>query len=597
MEVLHLVPVNPTHLYPSTPDPGSYTVSLQVSDQFGCGASTGNYKIGVDTPSSSFTLTSTFASCPPLVDTFAFTGHYAKSLKWVFGDGGISALDTPVHYYNVPGTYSPYLIVTSHGGCTATAPAQTVKILGPYGALSYSPLQGCHTLTVNFNVVTGNIVKYLWVFSNTQTDSTLVPNISFTYDSIGKFLPIVVLEDPSGCNVPIYGSDTVLVIGSTPKFGIDKNALCANGTVQFSDSTTSIGTIQTYLWDFGDGTNSSLENPSHFYTTPGSYSVRLIVTTTSGCSDTSKQNTVIKVVANPTIDIGGANSQCAPAAITFTGIEVVADTSALTWAWNFYNGQTSSQQNPAIQNYNTAGSDSVLLKVTNSSGCVDSVVKYFTINPAPPTNAGADTAICVGQSVTLTASGASTYNWLPPNGTLSCTNCASPVATPTTTTTYVVAGTSVFNCVQNDSITVNVILPQSISVTPLTDSICLGQNITLTASGETLYTWTPAAGLSNPNIANPIASPDTTTTYQVSGTDIKSCFTDTKSLTISVFNYPKIDAGPNVTIPIGTSYQFNGNGSSDIDSISWTPALGLSCTDCLSPLASPRFNNHLCCKS
>jgi len=577
---------NPTHLYAPTTYPMTYTVSLQVSDQFGCGASTGNYKIGVDTPSASFTLSSTFASCPPLVDSFDFTGHYAKTLKWVFGDGGISGLDSPVHYYNIPGTYSPYLVVTSHGGCTSTAPAQNVKILGPYGALSYSPLQGCHTLTVNFNVITGNVVKYLWVFSNTQTDSTLVPNISFTYDSIGKYLPIVVLEDPSGCNVPIYGSDSIVIIGSTPKFSVDKDTLCSNGSVQFSDSTTSVGTIQTYQWNFGDGTTSNLENPAHFYSAPGSYSVSLIVTTTTGCSDTSKQNTVVNVVAAPSIDIGGATSQCVPATISFTGIALVADPS-LTWSWNFYNGQTSAVQNPPAQVYTTPGSDSVLLKATNSSGCSDSVTKYFTINPSPGISAGADTTVCVGQSVTLIATGGLSYNWLPPNGTLSCITCDSTVATPTTTTTYVVSGTSIYNCVQNDTVVVNVITPQSISVTPLTDSICLGQGVPLLASGETLYTWTPATGLSNPNIANPVASPDSTTTYQVTGTDIKSCFSDTKSLTISVFNYPKIDVGPNVTLPIGTSYQITGNGSSDIDSISWTPTIGLSCTDCLSPLASP----------
>jgi gliding motility-associated-like protein len=579
--------LNPTHIYPI----GTYKVSLRVIDQFGCLDSSLNYNIVIDTPSASFTLTDTFASCPPLVDTFTFTGSYYKSLKWVFGDGGISSLlppQSPVHYYNIPGTYSPYLVVTSHGGCTATAPARTVKILGPYGALSYSPLQGCHTLTVNFNVVTGNIVKYLWVFSNTQTDSTNTPSISFTYDSIGKYLPIVVLEDPSGCNVPIYGSDTIYIIGSTPKFGYDKSTFCANGTVQFSDSTTSTGTIGSYFWDFGDGNTSTSQNPSHPYSAPGLYSVKLVVTTTTGCKDSITQNNLIKVVASPVIDITGAASQCVPATLNFQGTETVADTSAIIWAWNFYNGQPSSSlQNPPAQTYAVAGSDSVMLKATNSSGCTDSVSKYFTIYPLPPTYAGADTTICVAQSASLSASGAATYNWLPPNNTLSCTNCASPTATPDSTTTYVVSGTSAFGCVYDDTVVVTVIQPASLSLTPLTDSICLGQSVILNASGEALYTWSPTTGLSNPSIANPSASPDTTTTYQVTGTDIKSCFTNTQSVTITVFNYPKIDVGANVTIPIGTSYQISGNGSSDIDSISWTPTIGLSCTTCLSPLASP----------
>ncbi len=576
--------VNPTHLYAK----GTYDVTLKVVDQFTCTASvTKTAYITVDTPTAAFTLSNTFGTCPPLIDTFTFHGSYYKTIKWSFGDGGTSSLVDPVHYYTIPGTYTAGLTVISHGGCIATAPSATVTILGPYGALSYSPLQGCHTLAVNFNVVTSNVVKYIWVYTSTNVDSTLVPNSSFTYDSAGKFLPIVILEDATGCNVPVYGKDSIFIVGSKPNFGYDKTVLCQSGTVNFSDSTTTSGVLTNYFWDFGDGGTSTQRNPAHSYTKPGLYDVKLVVTAQTGCQDSVTKTGLIRVVANPSVDISGATSQCVTATASFQGVILVPNPSTLSWAWDFFNGQTSAVQNPPGQLYNTAGSDSVQVIATDTYGCADTVIKYFEVHPLPVINSGPDTTLCLGQNLTLNPTGGATYVWNADN-TLSCTNCSNPVATPVNTTTYYVTGTSSFGCSSLDSIQVSVIKPGALQLIPLTDSICVGQGVQLIASGEALYSWTPPAGLDNPSIGNPMATPDTTTTYQVTGTDAKSCFVDTKTVTISVFKYPTVNVGPpSVTIPIGTSYTIMGTGSADIDSIAWTPVVGLSCTNCLSPVASP----------
>ena len=576
--------VNPAHLYAK----GSYDVSLNVIDQFGCKASiTKTGYITVDTPTAAFNLSNTYGTCPPLIDTFTFHGSYYKTIKWSFGDGGTSSLVNPVHYYTIPGTYTAGLTVISHGGCIATAPNATVTILGPYGALSYSPLQGCHTLTVNFNVVTSNVVKYIWIYNSANVDSTLVPSTSFTYDTAGKFLPIVILEDATGCNVPVFGKDSIFIVGSKPNFGYDKTVLCQSGTVNFSDSTITSGVLTNYFWDFGDGGTSTQRNPAHSYTKPGLYDVKLVVTAQTGCQDSVTKTGLIRVVASPLVDISGATSQCVTATASFQGVILVPNPSTLSWAWDFFNGQTSAIQNPPGQLYNTAGSDSVQVIATDTYGCADTVIKYFEVHPLPVINSGPDTTLCLGQNLTLNPTGGATYVWNADN-TLSCTNCSNPVATPVNTTTYYVTGTSSFGCSSPDSIKVSVIKPGALQLTPLTDSICVGQGVQLIASGEALYSWTPPAGLDNPSIGNPMATPDTTTTYQVTGTDAKSCFVDTKTVTISVFKYPTVNVGPpSVTIPIGTSYTIMGTGSADIDSIAWTPVVGLSCTNCLSPVASP----------
>jgi gliding motility-associated-like protein len=128
------------------------------------------------------------------------------------------------------------------------------------------------------------------------------------------------------------------------------------------------------------------------------------------------------------------------------------------------------------------------------------------------------------------------------------------------------------------------------------DSVCLGQSAQLTASGASIYTWTPSQGLNNPNIANPTVTPDasqigsapsTIINYQVTGSDSKGCFFDTKSVDITAFNYPVIDLIPNATINVGGSYQISSTAAPNIVSLNWTPSNTLSCSNCLTPVATP----------
>jgi large repetitive protein len=145
-------------------------------------------------------------------------------------------------------------------------------------------------------------------------------------------------------------------------------------------------------------------------------------------------------------------------------------------------------------------------------------------------NAGPDVTICQGNNTQLNASGGTSYTWSPATG-LSCTNCPNPVASPVTTTTYVVTATS-GQCSSQDNVVV--------TVTPLTtanagpdDTICFAGSAQLNASGGTQYSWSPATGLSNSTIANPVASPASTTTYTVTVTNAGGC-TGTDMVTITV---------------------------------------------------------------
>jgi gliding motility-associated-like protein len=275
-----------------------------------------------------------------------------------------------------------------------------------------------------------------------------------------------------------------------------------------------------------------------------------------------------------------------PAALTFNGIILNPDTSSLTWYWNFGNGNTSNLQNPAMQAFNTAGNFSLQLIVSTLNGCSDTVNKTILIHPLPTTDAGNYTNVCVNAPLQLLATGANSYVWSP-STYLNCTACDNPVSIPADTVTYYVTGTSIYGCQTTDSVFLNVHKKFILTVTPTTDSLCTGQSIQLTAAGAENYIWSPAIGLSNNQVNDPLATPDSSTVYQVIGYDNAHCFKDTSTVDITVFPYPTVVAGPGINIPDGGSVTLNPQYSANVVTWMWGPSTGLSCTDCASPIASP----------
>jgi gliding motility-associated-like protein len=145
---------------------------------------------------------------------------------------------------------------------------------------------------------------------------------------------------------------------------------------------------------------------------------------------------------------------------------------------------------------------------------VTNVVVNVYPNPALMLAPAAPIA-CYGVPVPLTASGANNYTWSPAIG-LSATTGSTVIAMPPVTTTYTIIGTNnPSGCADTLYFTFTVLPPPSINAGP-DDTICFGGSTQLHGSGGFVYQWTPSTGLSNPNIANPIASPTVTTTYVLS---------------------------------------------------------------------------------
>jgi gliding motility-associated-like protein len=565
---------------------GIYHVLLTITDLYGC-VDTVSKNIHVAPPHASFTVSDTLSTCPPLIANFTNTSINGINERWDFGDGSTSASANPIHIYNNPGVYIAKLFINGPGENCADSITKQIIVRGPVGTFTYTPTQGCGPLTVSFTAVTQSRTAFIWDFNDGTIVNTPDSVISYTYRLPGAYLPKMIMVDAGGCQVPVEGIDTINVYGVKTNFGYDGLPRCDLGIIQFSDSSIINDNAAFYKWSFGDGGTSALQNPSHFYAAPGQYFPQLIVTTSRGCTDTTTLPLPVKIVASPQANFTNAISGCTPVSATFNAFLNVPDTSIITWNWTLGNGNTSTLQTTPAQTYTTAQVYNIELIATNSTGCKDTVTKTFEVYPIPVIDATPNVQICRGKPVQLTATGGATYTWSPAIG-LSCTSCASPMASPAFNQKYIVEGSSAFGCKNTDSLNVTVIQPFSMDNKP-NDTICVGSSVRLYASGANSYQWSPSSGLNNIVSAIPMASPKTTTRYMVVGSDAHGCFKDTGYTTIKVYPIPQVDAGKDITIKAGSApITITPTISADVTNTYWLTAPGLLYSNAPSVTVQPK---------
>jgi gliding motility-associated-like protein len=574
---------NPVHTYAAE---GIYTVGLYIRDQYGCEDSVSRQTyITIRNPVAQFSMSDSVSSCPPLVVNFTNQSQHYIGHEWDFGDGTRSSLQNPLHFYTYPGTYRAKLTVRSVGGCVDSI-FKTIVVRGPQGTFTYDRNSGCVPTTVKFIANTKDQVSFIWDFNDGSTVVTGDSAISHTYTQMGEYLPKMILRDPQGCQVPIVGRDTVRVYGVQARLGMSSQVVCDSGRVFFSDSSIANEPITSYLWNFGDGTTSTLKNPSHLYTQTGNYPISLQVTTVHGCRDTIENVAPLRIVSSPVAGIEGDTAACVPALLNFNGLLLNQDTSVLQWRWDFGNNTNSLLKDPAPVTYQQAGNYQVKLILTNSSGCDDTAYYPIWARPLPDINVNNDLTICRFQGTPLQATGGISYTWLPAAG-LSCTDCPAPQARPDSTRRYHVQGKNIFGCTATDSVLITVKQPFNIRAVA-GDTLCRGESYSLFAYGAELYNWSPATGLDNPLSASTKATPDTSVLYRVIGRDSHNCFTDTAFVPVIVYAYPLVEAGPDQTISVGSSVTLKPQLSADVTSIRWSPRQWLDCPSCPAPVASPK---------
>ena len=234
--------------------------------------------------------------------------------------------------------------------------------------------------------------------------------------------------------------------------------------------------------------------------------------------------------------------------------------------------------------------DTLWIEVINPRGCVSYDTLVITVHALPVVDAGVDRVVCQGGSTTLgtvTELGY-TYRWQP-SASLSDATVAQPVATPDTTTTYVLQAITPHGCIRYDTVTVTVNPPTLLDIGG-NQAICFGESTVLggepTARGSILsyrYEWFPKASLSDAFVTNPIATPDQTTEYTLV-VQAGECLPDTAHVTVTVHALPVTSTSEDMTIGAGETTSLNATGGV---TYSWFPIEGLSRFDIAAPFASP----------
>jgi gliding motility-associated-like protein len=376
--------VSNTYLFP-----GTYSVSLTVTNSFGCTSTLKNVGMITIYPalSPSFNVDST-AICSvaqPVAFHNTSTGDGSLSYTWAFGDGDSSTLLNPTHQYAAKGTYNISLVVSNTYGCSSSLNKTAFINLANFSADFSTASALCTGNTILFinkstPAPTGTPI---WSFGDGGS------GIGFTYGhsfAAPGVYPVTVYENFGTCPDTVTKNVTVLSSPVISPFIINKGASCSSPmTVNFTD--TSAGAV-SWHWNFSSnpGDTSDLQAPQFTYLTNNLFSPTLTIANANGCTSTISEtfNT-----AQPTATIHAdtvlipSAIYCADVQATFTALS--ADTLA-TYLWSFGDGTTSTAQNP-VHVFSTPGTYIINLSFTTIHGCSGGAFPSDTITVYPKPHA------------------------------------------------------------------------------------------------------------------------------------------------------------------------------------------------------------------
>ena len=372
-----------THTYN---DSGSYTVTLEVKDNRGATDSTSRTVTVSEGAGGRPRADFTFSPPDPTTgDTIQFTDQSTDpdgeivSWSWDFGDGSTSLQQNPTHRYASPGDYTVTLTVMDDDGLTdSTSKVVSVSSPGELKArFTFEPSQPRVGETITFDASTssGQIISYRWDFGDGETGSGIT--VTHSYDSPGNYEVTLTVTDDKGATDSISRVVTVVKEGGgkPPRadFTFSPSNPYTGEIVQFTDkSTDPDGTITSWRWDFGDGTSSLKQNPTHRYQQGGRFTVKLTVMDDDGL--TGSKEKVIEVREN-TVPVAVFTVPARPIVgeeVTFDGSASYDDGEIVSYVWDFGDGTTGSGA-VVTHVYNAPGSYQVTLTVTDDTGLTGSL--------------------------------------------------------------------------------------------------------------------------------------------------------------------------------------------------------------------------------
>lgn len=441
--------------------------------------------------------------CLPITLTPTDSSNDVDKWQWVFGDGDTSFIQHPVHtFLNAP-TSKIKLVVTDVNGCRKVIEKDNITF--PEAVFTVSDSIGCTPFNVSFSDASLNAFSWNWNFGDGTTSS--LQNPQHTYTSKGSYTASAIITDTYGCSDTLQIDSLIKVTSPVVNFTMTNSSGCAPVIADFQNQ--SIGT-QTYLWDFGDGSISTQENPTHIYTIPGSYAVTLTAADAAGCSGTKTSNTIFTVPGPVAKFNFSTTAGCAPVTIAFSDSSI----NASQYFWSFSDGDSSKQISP-LHTFSQAGTYQVTLIVNDASGCesifthpdlisiAETPVADFTIS---------DSVVCVNVPVAFKnyTTGATNYHWDFGDGATSTTlHPKHPYSLPGTYTAKLLATNN--SCVDS-LIMSNVIHVVTLPTAAFTADVTEGCDpLTVTFTNQTshiqntTYNWNFGNGIqsavTNPNYA------------------------------------------------------------------------------------------------
>ena len=401
---------NPTHVYNTS---GTYNVFLKITTSAGCTQTLFKQQyIRAGEGSQADFVANVPGYCQVPV-TVNFTNNSqadpGSNYLWNFGDGNTSTATNPTHTYNTVGSFTVTLTLQSSSGCNSTK-QKTIDLSGKNISFT-GPATICVGSATNFQMNSSPApVSQTWNMGDGTTYSTA--SITHTYTTAGTYTITLTNEFSGGCVAT--KTQTVSVIAAPAlDFQADTTKACKP---PFAVNFQPVGATGGYSWDFGDGTTSTLQNPSHTYQAAGNFTVTLSAMNASGCMGSVQKTDFIKILP-PTIAISNlpVNDGCTPYSFT-PAANISAAEGIASYFWDFGNGHTSTAINPSYT-YTTPGSYTIKLRIQTNGGCADSITYPNAVNISNGATldfSASPTTVCVDQQVSFTMSTSASptsYEW------------------------------------------------------------------------------------------------------------------------------------------------------------------------------------------
>ncbi len=377
---------NPTNTYASH---GQYNVQLIVSTAAGC-ADTITQPIDIyPMPVADFTFQNQCYATPvPFTDNSMVATGAITGWQWYFGNTNTSIAQNPSENYGSEGVYEVQLVVTTDNGCRDTVTHNNIEVY-PTPVVDFTPTDVCLNAPTVFqdlsNVsnmyTTNNITNWDWDFGDGVGTSNL-QNPTYTYTQEGTYAAELIVVSNHGCTDSLTKNVTVHPLPTVDFEGPAQG--CSPVCVQLiNNSAITSGTIDTWVWNFGDGNTSGSQAPNHCWyndsqTSAENYDVTLTAISNFGCVDSMTIPAMVTSYPIPQaiFTYNPLETDIYDPEINFIDQSIIAS----QWQWDLGDGTTSTIQNP-VHTYADSGTYVVTLYMENTYGCRDTATKNVVIKP------------------------------------------------------------------------------------------------------------------------------------------------------------------------------------------------------------------------